>query len=60
MLGAAHKKLKTQITEIERFLQRHAMVGCLDSEQQAEAGELRKKLEHRLGYLKILWYAKPN
>ena len=59
-LGTAHKKLKTQITEIERFLQRHAMVGCLDSTQQTEAGKLRQKLERRLGYLKILWYAEPN
>jgi hypothetical protein len=59
-LGTAHKKLKTQITEIERFLQQHAMVGCLASTQQTEAGELRQKLEHRLGYLKILWYAEPN
>jgi hypothetical protein len=57
---SSHRKLKTQITEIERFLQRHAMVGCLDSTQQTEAGELRQKLEHRLGYLKILWYAEPN
>ncbi len=59
-LGAAHKKLKTQITEIERFLQRHTMVESLGSKQQAEAGELRHKLEHRLGYLKILWYAEPD
>jgi hypothetical protein len=59
-LGAAHKKLKTQITEIERFLQQHTMVGSLSSQQQAEAGELRHKLEHRLGYLKILWYAEPD
>jgi hypothetical protein len=59
-LGPAHNKLKTKITKIERFLQRHAMVGCLDSTQQTEAGELRHKLKHRLGYLKILWYAEPN
>jgi hypothetical protein len=25
-----------------------------------EAGDLRQKLERRLGYLKILWYAEPN
>ena len=59
-LGTAHDKLKTKITGIDRFLQRHVMVGCLDSTQQTEAGELRQKLEHRLGYLKILWYTEPN
>jgi hypothetical protein len=59
-LGPAHKKLTTKITEIDRFLQRHAMVGSLDSTQQTEAGDLRQKLERRLGYLKILWYAEPN
>jgi hypothetical protein len=36
------------------------MVGCLNPTQQTEAGELRQKLWHRLGYLKILWYAEPN
>ena len=59
-LGTAHKKLMTKITEIKRFLQQHAMVGCLDSILQMEAGELRQQLRHRLGYLKILWYAEPN
>jgi hypothetical protein len=59
-LGPAHKRLKTKITEIDRFLQLHAMVGSLDSTQQTEAGDLRQKLERRLGYLKILWYAEPN
>ena len=59
-LGPAHKKLTTKITEINRFLKRHAMVGSLDSTQQTEAGDLRQKLERRLGYLKILWYAEPN
>jgi hypothetical protein len=56
----AHTKIKTQITEIEGFIQRHKMVGSLGSEQRAEAGALRRKLEHRLSYLKILWYAEPN
>ena len=37
------------------------MVGCLDdTTQKTEAGELRQKLWHRLGYLKILWYAEPS
>ena len=56
----AHTKIKTKITEIEGFIQRHKMVGSLGSEQRAEAGALQRKLEHRLLYLKILWYAEPN
>jgi hypothetical protein len=59
-LETAHKKLKTQITEIEGFIQRHTTVGSLGSEQRAEAGVLQRKLEHRLSYLKILWYAEPD
>ena len=59
-LGAAHKKLKTRITEIEGFIQRHTTVGSLGSEQRAEAGALQHKLENRLSYLKILWYAEPD
>ena len=59
-LGTAHKKLTTKIAEINTFLQRHAMVGSLDTILQTEAGELRRQLQHRLGYLKILWYAEPN
>jgi hypothetical protein len=30
-LGTAHKKLTTKIAEINTFLQRHAMVGSLDT-----------------------------
>jgi hypothetical protein len=59
-LGTAHKKLTTKITEINKFLERHAMVGSLDTILQTEAGELRQQLRHRLGYLKILWHAEPN
>jgi hypothetical protein len=59
-LGTAHKKLTTKIAEINAFLQRHAMVGSLDTILQTEAGDLRKQLRHRLGYLKILWHAEPN
>ena len=59
-LGTAHKKLTTKIAEINTFLQRHAMVGSLDTILQTEAGDLRKQLRHRLGYLKILWHAEPN
>jgi hypothetical protein len=59
-LGTAHKKLPTKIAEINRFLQRHAMVGSLDTILQTEAGDLRQQLRHRLGYLKILWHAEPN
>jgi hypothetical protein len=59
-LETAHKKLKTRITEIEGFIQQHTTVGSLGSEQRAEAGALQRKLEHRLSYLKILWYAKPD
>ena len=59
-LGTAHKKLTTKIAEINTFLQRHAMVGSLDTILQTEAGDLRQQLRHRLGYLKILWHAEPN
>ena len=60
-LGTAHDRLKIKITGIDRFLQQHAMVGCLDdTAQKTEAGELRQKLWQRLGYLKILWYAEPD
>ena len=59
-LGTAHKKLTTKIAEINTFLQRHAMVGSLNTILQTEAGDLRKQLRHRLGYLKILWHAEPN
>jgi hypothetical protein len=60
-LRTAHDRLKIKITGIERFLQRHAMVGCLDdAAQKTEAGELRRQLWQKLGYLKILWYAEPS
>jgi enoyl-[acyl-carrier-protein] reductase (NADH) len=59
-LGTAHKKLMNKITEINEFLQRHAMVGSLDTTRQTEAGELLRQLRHRLAYLKILWQAEPN
>jgi hypothetical protein len=60
MLGTAHKKITTKINTFLTFLQRHARVGSLDTILQTEAGELRRQLQHRLGYLKILWYAEPN
>jgi hypothetical protein len=60
MWKTAHKKLTTKLAEINTFLQRHARVGSLDTILQTEAGELRRQLQHRLGYLKILWYAEPN
>ena len=60
MWGTTYKKLTTKLAEINTFLQRHARVGSLDTILQTEAGELRRQLQHRLGYLKILWYAEPN
>jgi hypothetical protein len=56
----AHTKIKTKITEIEGFIQQHKTVGSLCSERRAEAGDLRRKLEHRLSILKIFWYAEPD
>ena len=60
MWKTAHKKLTTKLAEINTFLQRHARVGSLDTILQTEAGELRRQLQHRLGFLKILWYAEHN
>jgi hypothetical protein len=60
-LRTAHDRLKIKITGIDRFFQQHAMVGCLDdTAQKTEAGELRRKLWQRLGYLRILWNAEPS
>ena len=50
----------SKITEVERFLQQHTTVGSLRSEQWAEAGDLQRKLAHRVLILKILWHAEPD
>ena len=60
-LRTAHDRLKIKITGIDRFFQRHATVGCLDdTAQKTEAGELRRKLWQKLGYLRIVWNAEPS
>jgi hypothetical protein len=60
-LRTAHDRLKTKINKIDRFFQHHAMIGCLDDNaRKTEAGELRRKLWQRLGYLKIWWNAEPS
>jgi hypothetical protein len=59
-LGTAHRRITTTISGIDTFLQCLARAGSLDRDQGTEAGNLRRTLEHRLGYLKILWYAEST
>ena len=51
-LRTAHDRLRIKVTEVDRLFQQHAMVGCLDNNaRKTEAGELRRKLWQKLGYL---------
>ena len=59
-LGTARRRITTTISGIDTFLQCLARAGSLDRDQGTEAGNLRRTLEHRLGYLKILWYAEST
>ena len=56
-LEEAYWEVMSKIVGVEKFLQQDMTVGNPRLEQWVEAGELRRKLTHRLSLLKILWHS---